>query len=368
MKIGILTLPLHTNYGGILQAYALQTVLEGMGHEVTIIDEPIRKSKRPPMRTYVKRIVEKLQGKPSIINFEKYDFDSYPIISKEINRFIEKYIHRTIVDSPNSLNESDFDVLVVGSDQVWRKKYYPDIKNAYFDFAKDWKNVKRVSYAPSFGTDSWEYSESETNTCSSLIKIFDAISVRELSGVTLCREKFSVTASLVLDPTMLIPREHYEELVLSNTKQSEGEILNYVLDKTPDMVNIVNCIAQERELKTFSVNGKPLQPDYHPENYIKPSIESWLRGFHDAQLVVTDSFHACVFSMIFNKPFVVVGNKTRGMARFESLLSMFGQEFRLIESYKEYLSKKEALMARPNVQNILDSKKRTSLQFLREAL
>lgn len=339
-----------------------------MGHNVTIIDEPVRKSKRPPLRTYVKRIIDKFTGKPSIINFEKYDFDSYPIISKEINRFIEKYIHRTIVDSPNSLNESDFDALVVGSDQVWRNLYYPNIKNAYFDFAKDWKNVKRVSYAPSFGTASWEYSESDTNSCASLIKLFDAISVRELSGVTLCREKFSVNATHVLDPTMLIPRDHYEELALSHTKQSEGEMLNYVLDKTPDMINIVNRIAQERKLKSFSVNGKPLQPDHHPEKYIKPSIESWLRGFYDAQLVVTDSFHACVFSMIFNKPFVVVGNKTRGLARFDSLLSMFGQDFRLIESYEEYLSKKEILLTRPNVQNIIDNKKTESLQFLKEAL
>lgn len=63
---------------------------------------------------------------------------------------------------------------------------------------------------------------------------------------------------------------------------------------------------------------------------IKPSIETWLRGFYDAEFVVTDSFHACVFSILFKKQFIVVGNETRGMSRFYSLLNMFGLEDRLV--------------------------------------
>ena len=368
MKIGILTLPLHTNYGGILQAYALQTVLERMGHEVVIIDEPIRKGPKPPIRTYFKRLLLKIKGKITTTNYEQYYLDVYHIINAEILRFINNNINRVIVDSPTSLNEKEFDALVVGSDQIWRCAYYNNIEDAYLNFAKQWKNVKRIAYAPSFGTDDWEYSEMQTKICKELIGKFDAVSVREKSAIMLCRNKFNVTAQLVLDPTLLIEREFYIKMFALKAPPSNGELLHYILDKTPSMLAIVDKIAENNKYDAFSINGNILLPDNHPERYIKPSVESWIRGFYDAKLIVTDSFHACVFSMIFNKPFVVVGNKTRGMARFESLLSMFGQDFRLIDSYKEYLSKKEALMASPNIQNIIDDKKTKSLQFLKKAL
>lgn len=88
----------------------------------------------------------------------------------------------------------------------------------------------------------------------------------------------------------------------------------------------------------FSVNN-PYEADENKplEDRIKPSVETWLRGFFDAELIVTDSFHACVFSIIFKKQFIVVGNKSRGMSRFESLLKMFGLEDRLVNGCDDFL-------------------------------
>ena len=86
----------------------------------------------------------------------------------------------------NALNPNDFDAFIVGSDQVWRRLYMPDIYREYLSFAEGW-NVRRISYAASFGTEEWEYSPLETTECRRLLQKFDAVSVREASGVSLCK-------------------------------------------------------------------------------------------------------------------------------------------------------------------------------------
>lgn len=99
---------------------------------------------------------------------------------------------------------------------------------------------------------------------------------------------------------------------------------------------------------------------------IKPSVEKWLRGFYDAKFVITDSFHACVFSIIFHKQFVVVGNKERGMSRFESLLDMFGLKDRLVNIGDDISSLNEIDFSA--VDKIYDILKEESMSFLFNAL
>lgn len=368
MRIGILTLPLHTNYGGILQAYALQTVLERMGHEVTIIDEPIRKMKTSN-KAVIKRIIKKIIGMKTTILWEKYLYETHPIVSQNIQPFIDKYLHRVVVESPAQLAEKDFDAIVVGSDQIWRPIYYKQIEHAYLDFAEEWKNIKRIAYAPSFGTDQWEYTEKQTAICSKLLKLFDAVSVREESGMALCQENFGIKPSIVLDPTLLLSPSDYDNLIESSGVASpNGKLLNYVLDKSDSVTAIIAHISREKNMKAFSVNGIPLVPGGDAEDSIMPSIESWLCGFRDAEFVVTDSFHACVFSLIFNKPFCVVGNKARGMARFNSLLKMFGQEFRMTEGLDDYYKNKERLCKAPNVNVENSEQKKHSISFINKVL
>ena len=345
MRIAILTLPLHTNYGGILQAYALQTVLERMGHQVIVFNHK-RKYSLPLWRlplSYSKRIIKKyILGRKKIRVFaEQHLKKEYPIISQHTQRFIDTYIHIYNVESFKNLNAADFDAIVVGSDQVWRPKYFislfnSKIENAFLSFACKW-NIKRISYAASFGTEEWEYTSEKTNLCKELLKLFDVVSVREESGVRLCKDKLGVDALHVLDPTMLLSKEDYIKLFdVANTPKSSGNLLTYILDSTPEKIDVINKISKEKKLVPFKVNSKIENKDDPIEERIQPSVEKWLRGFYDAELVITDSFHACVFSIIFGKPFVVIGNKERGMARFDSLLKMFGLEDCLISSDKDY--------------------------------
>lgn len=335
MKIGILTLPLHTNYGGILQAYALQTVLERIGHEVVVIDTPNVKS-APSLFTLAKRLVKRLLGYRVGVFSEWKHNRVYPIISQHTQPFVDKYIHRRVVNSPNELRANEFDAIIVGSDQVWRPKYYGKIEDAYLAFAKGW-HIKRIAYAASFGTDDWEYTPEQTKTCGELLRMFDAVSVREASGVQLCKEHFGVEAQHVLDPTMLLAKEDYIRLVeTADVPKSKGTLLNYILDDSPEKRALIEWVAKEKGLVPFRVNSRIEDHAAPLEERIQPPVEQWLRGFYDAEFVVTDSFHACVFSILFGKPFVVVGNKERGMARFESLLKLFGLEDRLISSIEDY--------------------------------
>lgn len=337
MKIGILTLPLHTNYGGILQAYALQTVLERMGHEVVVFDkilpEPSLSLWKCPF-VYSKRLVNKLLGrKDNIVFLEQYVSKIKPIIQQNTNKFIKNYIHRVSFKTFAKIPNADtFNAIIVGSDQVWRPIYFGEdhVDDAYLAFARGW-NIKRIAYAASFGVDKWEYSPLQTETCKSLLHNFDAISVREESGVKLCRECLECKAQLVLDPTMLLDKSDYVKIIkTSNVPKSKGNLLVYILDETLDKTALIKNIADKYNLKPFRV-GSNTENIHAPLNErIQPPVEEWLRGFYDAEFVITDSFHACVFAILFEKQFVVIGNKKRGMSRFFSLLSQFGLENRLI--------------------------------------
>ena len=341
MRIGILTLPLHTNYGGILQAYALQTVLEKMGHEVVVFDTP-KKNSLPPLwklpLSLAKRILLKSMGRIDRIFIERYNNRVYPVITKEIQPFIDEKIHRKVFANFSKIGAREFDAIVVGSDQVWRSIYFVPmwlgfpIENAYLSFTKGW-NLKRISYAASFGTDKWEYNEEQTLHSREALQMFDAVSVREENGVKLCKQYFDIDALHVLDPTMLLDVNDYIELFKQKqTPKSKGNLLNYVLDETDEIESLIKKVASMKKMVPFAVNNPYEGDNTKPLNQrIKPSVETWLRGFYDADFVITDSFHACVFSIIFKKQFIVIGNKERGMARFESLLKMFGLEERLVD-------------------------------------
>lgn len=340
MRIGILTLPLHTNYGGILQAYALQTTLERMGHEVVVFDTP-NKNFLPPLwklpLSFSKRIVLKFLGKTNRVFIERYNNKVRSVITQHIQPFVDTYIHRKVIRSFKDLKQEDYDAIIVGSDQVWRIIYFQNswlgqqIENAYLDFAKKW-NTKRIAYAASFGTDNWEYDEEQTKKCKKLLRKFDAVSTREVDGVKLCKAKFEVDALHVLDPTMLLNTENYISLFMKdNTPKSKGTLLYYVLDDKEEINILINNIAAEKHLVPFAVNNPFEYDESKPlKQRVKPSVETWLRGFYDAKFVITDSFHACVFSILFKKQFLVVGNSKRGLARFRSLLKLFGLENRMV--------------------------------------
>ena len=373
MRIGIISLPLHNNFGGILQAYALQKILNKLGHRAILVEKSRYVTlghwyKRYPI--YLKRAIRKyLFGENLIVKADVAINNTIKTIATHTEPFIDKYINRFFTKDFSNIKKENFDAFVVGSDQVWRPQYFfSKIENAYLDFAKDW-GVKRIAYAASFGTDEWEYNEEQTINCTALLKKFDAVSVRESSAKVLCKEKLGAEAIHVLDPTMLLEKEDYIKLFKqTDTVQSNGNLFCYILDENIEKDAIISRISKDKVLNIFFVNSKYEEPDAPLEERIQQPVEKWLRAFYDAEFVITDSFHACVFSILFNKPFIVYGNKERGMARFESLLTLFELEDRLVSSPCEVNKVLQATIDWDRVNSIRKQKKEESLSFLRKNL
>ena len=142
----------------------------------------------------------------------------------------------------------------------------------------------------------------------------------------LCNKHLDVEAVQVIDPTLLLDKADYEQLCADIPVESTPFTAVYVLDKSLPKMQLIQKLASEIGLPTkiFSAHhGMTL------------SIEEWLAMFRDARYLITDSFHGTAFSIIFNKPFVAIGNENRGMTRFNSLLSLFGLKERLYVSDKE---------------------------------
>ena len=340
MKIGIITQPLECNYGGLLQNYALQEVLRNLEHDVYTIN------RRLPdiytcrldviIRWTLKRYIKKLIGWEYPLTRKEYN-----ILKQNCTNFVKENIRTTKIFNNNKevksiIKKEKFNTYVVGSDQVWRPCYSNNIYNDFLDFCQDEPNIRRIAYAASFGVSEWEFNEEQTKECSRLAKLFDAISVREDSGIALCEEHLGVDAIHVLDPTLLLEKDYYIKLVeKAKEPVSNGNLFCYILDNNETIKNGIQYIEQTLSLNSFQVKARnskySLKRGEDIKDHIVPSPTKWLRAFMDAEMVFTDSFHGCVFSIIFNKPFWVIGNKGRGNARFDSLLKLFNLENRRID-------------------------------------
>lgn len=381
MKIAILTQPLRTNYGGILQAYALQTVLQRRGHEVVIInreyqDYPSIKLLCLRVGAILKSIIRRyILGKKEYIIMNPF---SSLFRTKWDGYIVQPFVKKKVCQSPEIRNSESmrryfakekFDCYIVGSDQVWRSCYSPCITDFFLKSVPDESNARRIAYAASFGTDQWEMTSFETEECAHLAKMFDAISVREESGVSLCKQHLGVDAVHLLDPTLLLDVEDYIKLFNeSGVPKSSGNLFCYVLDKNPVVDNIINILEEDGFTPLYAnLDTTPTTENLRP---VQLTIEEWLRGFYDADFVVTDSFHACVFSILFRKPFVVYGNIGRGLSRINSLLKIFTMEGRLVSSADEFIDKKEHFLSLIDeaILNIaLDSWRRKSQKFISRA-
>lgn len=347
-----------------------------MGHEVVVFDCPLRKFKlsiwRKPL-CYSKRIIKRyiLQDKGTLINKEKIDFEKERYFRKNTQPFINAHIHRYVVRKLEDIKKDDIDAIVVGSDQIWRMLYFKSMwftkraANAFLAFTAGW-NIKRIAYAASFGNNNPEIPEGEIEDCKQAISKFDAVSVREKNGVKICKDLFGIDAKWVLDPTMLLQLSDYIKLIGNKKDEnSHGMLMSYVLDEYPEVAELRSKIAKEKNLK---VNISNVADNGSDKSGVlpQPPVEHWLQSFLDADYIINDSFHACVFSILFHKQFTVYGNKDRGMERFTSLLSMFGLEDRLVTNVNEYKPLPDIDYTK--VDKILNEKRKEAVVFLKNNL
>lgn len=322
-KIAIQTLRLSNNYGGILQAFALQFYLENLGFQVIHIS---RKNTVSSLTIKIKILLHKIYYQ-SFYNVEKK-------VNLKYSSFIDKYIKQSndifsLSEWREFINKNRFDLILVGSDQVWRLDY---IKTLYPEFFLDFdcKSVKKASYAASFGISNFE--DFPTENIRNLLLDFSEISVREDSAQLFLKTIVNQEVQHHIDPTLLLTSEQYIDKFGLNNKIKNNEVFCYVLDKNIEKQNIINNVTNKLSLDLNFVYGAGVSLGNYkdPDILVKPSIEAWLQNFLSAEYIITDSFHGMVFSIIFNKPFLVIANIERGVSRFTSLLKILGLEERLI--------------------------------------
>ncbi|NDV65189.1 polysaccharide pyruvyl transferase family protein [Bacteroides sp. 224] len=386
MNIGILTQPLRNNYGGILQAFALQTTLQRMNHTVWVLnrDYPkisVLRESKVILKNIIKRYVFRRKNTPIIPPYLFLLKEKKEICSKTLE-FINLKINRTeVLRSDNELRKAirkyNIHACIVGSDQVWRPKYSPYMPNFFFNFIRPTENIKRIAFAASFGVDKWEFSEEETILYSTLIKHFDAVSVREKSGITMLEKYLNYHhAKHILDPTLLLEKDSYIQLTKEANEPAHcGEIMLYILDSDVEKNRITDEIAQALNMKTFTTMPDKVLSEETKYDLIActyPPVTNWLQGFMDAKFIITDSFHGCIFSIIFNKPFIAIGNEERGLERFNSLLDTFELGSRLINISKEREKPIHSLIAEEinwnKVNKIREERKLKAIDFLQRNL
>lgn len=349
--VGIVGVGVGANYGSVLTYYSLYKTIESFGKKVLMVSKIGAKASDPEIQ------------------------------NNHAMRFARTHYNLSKLYSQKTVNELNAiaNTFVIGSDQVWNYGVSQHFAKAfYLDFAGDDK--RKISYAASFGHAKDFAPFEEVPKISELMKRFNAISVREDSGVTIARDVYRVPAKQVAEPIFLTSAEKYLELAANSTRDVSGPyLLAYILDPTPEKKEAIEHVAKKLNLKIrIIVDGWPHlfeenRKKMDIEGAVEENIETYdfLKLYANCAYVVTDSFHGTAFALKFEKPFASIGNKRRGMVRFDSMFRLIGHRDRFTLNPKEIIKNDSRFLAPldyTEITNALDKHANESKKWLKAAL
>lgn len=327
-KIGIITIPDYNNYGNRLQNYAVKKYFENRGFIVDTLemnDKSFSQRKARKLKLYLKKyhlipiafLFEVLsKGRLTALRYLKFE------------RFTKKYLNSRYV--PSWEDEAllkigkEYDYIVMGSDQIWHP--HVNVTPNLF-FAQFTEVEKRRFFSPSFGVETLpkDYSELVRKNLMGIKKI----SIREEAGKEILKKLTGASITVLCDPTLLLPQEEWSKIAIRPKKIPDEYILSYFLGPVSQGYDEAGRkIEQLLHLEFYQIADKK-----HRESFITGPSE-FVYAIKNASFVITDSFHAVVFSLIFGKPFLVCSRlnekgEPEGLdSRIDLLLSMFGMEER----------------------------------------
>ena len=267
-----------SNYGAILTAYALQQVLNDIGITSQLVNYQYG---------YKKKLYK--------------------------NSLFEDFANKYLITSKKISNKKDFEILgksvktfIVGSDQVFNTYMTRNRLNEYLRGFADMFS-KRIALSASFGVEDLQISDELKYRYKNYLKMFDYITLREFSGIDICKNHFDCDASWLIDPVFIADKENYENICKTATLNCTDKILTYVLDENQNYKNKYNEISKKLNKEIISITKNNV------------NVEDWLNAIRTCEYMITDSFHGVCFAIIFNKPFICISNAERGSARFKSL-------------------------------------------------
>lgn len=369
-KVGIVTITDGSNYGNRLQNYAMQKLLESIGFQVETIKRKTDRDKLgvgkliQELKYIVKRVLQIPCDREQRKRQKRFDI------------FNDKYISfspYTLYDNIAPKNFADkYDYFVVGSDQVWNARIEivkQDIKNYLAFFAHP---EQRIAYAASFGTDDI-LPEFEALYKKELPK-YKAISVREISGASIVKELCGrYDTEVVLDPTMMLSAEEWRKIE-KKPQYIEGKkyIVTYFLGgRSHKISSYIDDVAKMYQANIINLEIEFLRDDrINSRKMFETSPDEFVWLIDHAECVLTDSFHATVFSILFQKPFCtferpIVEEGNRMGSRIETLLGKFG----LLEQYDTIENPKQipAIYELHHIESVLQRERELSMKYLRKA-
>ncbi len=364
MKIGIITFQNAHNYGAQLQVFALKKYLNSLGHEVNVINYINREIEK----SYLKNPKNNIKvggfrsGKKWLIKQVNllYGLNSYNTKWNRFNDFIINNItNEEKKYSKKEIDFSQYDYVICGSDQIWN----PTLTNGFDDvyFANFKSNALKISYAASIGKSS--FNDEEEKTFKELLKNFDIISVRENKLEEYIKKITTYEAQTVVDPTLLLESDDYA--IFLKDVPYKNYILQYTLIDDPKLDAIVEKIASTYNFKIVELRYEKKLFRRNRIQVADAGVYEFLSLIKNAEIVITNSFHGTIFSILFKKLFYTV--KIAGVnSRIENLLNICGLNDRCISSETEF-----DINQIINYDKVLDNLKlesRKSKDFLNSAL
>ena len=364
MKIKTITCHEVYNHGASLQEFALLQYLKNIGHNAqTIHYKPnylsghfkLRSISNPRFDKPLLRqlyILAKLPGRIFALKRKKA-FDEFS--RKYINT--DSKLYRSNEELKEDLPEAD--AYICGSDQIWNS-FFQNGKDPSFYLNFVPSNKLKISYAASFAIDSIE--ESLKPFVKENIERIDKISVRESSGLKILEDLSITRAVQVLDPVFLLGSKYWKKTFVTPIK--EKFIFVYDCDSNPTIKNIVEYTAKKNNLKIFTVNKNI---SYSDKNFYLEGPKMFLSLIDSAEYVISNSFHAVAFSLIFNKTFFVVDRNEKINTRMRDIITYVDLPnlYLAIDEYKTFDNIK---INYNKVDEKINIKRTESKNFLRESL
>lgn len=359
-KIGIITFHKAYNYGAILQTFALKKEVILLKNDVFVIDyenEFLYKNYRliHPFRKNIIKFIKNLGS----------DIKNYKINKKRKIKF-DKFIKEKF-NLININEESGLDCIITGSDQVWNINITGKLDDYYTLNNKETNSIEnRISYAASIGDvhlivkNKQLYKEKIGN--------LDCISVREEDAKKELIKIIDKPISVVLDPTLLLTKIEWKKEIYNLKKINDKYILAYVVEPDKEYIKIVNDLSKKTGLKVIHFGLK--NPGY--KNVLKTAYTEgpfeFINYIKNAEYVVATSFHATIFSIIFNKKFFVIPHKKTG-SRVTNLLDKLGIEGRTFNNYNEFKDINYDFETNwEEVEEKLEEERQKSLKWLKNAI
>ena len=368
MKIDIITRHSVPNYGSLLQSYATQKAIEELGHESEIInytryDEryenlaTTKKKKKKWNNNFILRLIYKMIQTP---NYKKM----YKKFEQYRNGFLKETENEYGSLEELKKNPPIADVYCSGSDQIWGKIGKSEYDKAYFlEFVE---NKKCIAYASSFGKT--DLNENLNKNLNNLLRKYNKILVRENTAKDLLLAKNINNVEQVLDPTLLLDRKQWDKIADKASKKVNYDyVLVYQLHYNKEFEKYAKEMAKRKKIKLIRISPAIHQITRPGKFIYLPTQYEFVNYFKNAKYILTDSFHATVLAIIFNKKFIDILPSNKTGTRIESILQLFEINNRILKQYDNYKIIDE-IIDYEKVNNIILEERLKSLDLLKDAI